>query len=101
MTMATPPEDRPSADPTIEELLHFILAEHKAIRTLAHDIASPIGILRLAMHVLRSMKPDNVKREQYYETMSQAIDRLEVQIRQMRALTETPPGGQPPDGGHP
>jgi signal transduction histidine kinase len=99
--MGAPPEDRSSSDLTVEELLHFIAEEHRAIRSLAHDIASPIGILRLAMHVLRSMKPDDDKREQYYETMSQAIDRLEVQIRQMRALTELPPGGHPPDGGHP
>ena len=99
--MSAPPDDRPPADLTVEELLHFIDAEHKSVRTLAHDIASPIGILRLAMHVLRTMKPDAEKREQYYETMSQAIDRLEDQIRRMRALTEVPPGGQPPDGGNP
>ena len=99
--MAAPPDDRTPGDLTVDELLQFIDAEHKAIRALAHDIASPIGILRLAMHVLRTMKPDAEKREQYYETMSQAIDRLEDQIRRMRALTEGTPGGQPPDGGHP
>ena len=99
--MSVPPEDQPSADLTVEELLQFIAAEHKAIRTLAHDVASPIGILRLAMHVLRTMKPDEAKRDQYYETMSQAVDRLEDQIRRMRALTEVPPSGTPPDGGHP
>lgn len=99
--MDASPDDRPAGDLTVEELVHFIDAEHKAIRSLAHDVASPIGILRLAMHVLRTMKPDDVKREQYYETMSQAIDKLEEQIRRMRALTDVPPGGQPPDGGHP
>lgn len=99
--MSAPPDDRTPGDLTVEELLHFIDAEHKTIRALAHDVASPIGILRLAMHVLRTMKPDAEKREQYYETMSQAIDKLEEQIRRMRALTDTPPGGQPPDGGNP
>ncbi len=99
--MSAPPDDRTPGDLTADELLQFIDAERKEIRALAHDIASPIGILRLAMHVLRTMKPDAEKREQYYETMSQAIDRLEEHIRRMRALTEVPPGGQPPDGGHP
>jgi nitrogen-specific signal transduction histidine kinase len=99
--MSAPPENRPPDDLTVEGLLLFIDAEHKAIRALAHDVASPIGILRLAMHVLHTMKPDEEKREQYYETMSQAVDRLEDQIRRMRALTEVPPGGTPPDGGHP
>ena len=73
-----------------EALLAFIAEEHRSIRTIAHDVASPIGILRLAMHVLQSMKPDDAKREQYYETMVQAIDKLENQIRRMRALTEPP-----------
>mgnify|MGYP003382535693 CR=1 FL=1 len=71
-----------------EALLAFIADEHRSIRTIAHDVASPIGILRLAMHVLQSMKPDDAKREQYYETMVLAIDKLESQIRRMRAITE-------------
>ena len=71
-----------------EALLAYIAEEHRSIRTIAHDVASPIGILRLAMHVLQSMKPDDAKREQYYDTMVQAVDKLESQIRRMRALTE-------------
>ena len=71
-----------------EALLAYIAEEHRSIRAIAHDVASPIGILRLAMHVLQTIKPDDAKREQYYDTMVQAIDRLESQIRRMRALTD-------------
>jgi nitrogen-specific signal transduction histidine kinase len=99
--MAAPPEDLSSQEFTAEALLQFIAAEHVEIRSIAHDIASPIGILRLAMHVLRTMNPDDTKRDQYYETMVQAIDKLEDQIHKMRALTEVPPGDPPVDAGHP
>jgi len=98
--MGAPPEDQSSPDLSADALLMFIAEEHTSIRSIAHDIASPIGILRLAMHVLRTMKPDDAKRDQYYETMVQAIDKLEDQIRKMRALTEIPPGGPPEDEGH-
>lgn len=97
--MSETPDDRSAPDLTVDGLLEFIAAEHRSIRAIAHDIASPIGILRLAMHVLRSMNPDGPKRDQYYETMSQAIDRLEEQIRAMRALTEVPPARPPADEG--
>jgi len=97
--MSETPDDRSSPDLTVDGLLAFIAAEHRSIRAIAHDIASPIGILRLAMHVLRTMNPDSSKRDQYYETMSQAIDKLEEQIRAMRALTELPPVGSSADEG--
>lgn len=99
--MSATPDDRSSPELTVEGLLEFIAEEHRSVRAIAHDIASPIGILRLAMHVLRTMNPDSSKRDQYYETMSQAIDRLEEQIRAMRALTEVPPGRSPADEGKP
>jgi nitrogen-specific signal transduction histidine kinase len=86
--MTTPSDQRPLDAMDRETLLAFIDEEHRSIRTIAHDVASPIGILRLAMHVLQTMKPDDAKREQYYDTMVQAIDKLESQIRRMRALTE-------------
>ncbi len=98
--MAAPPDDGSTPDLSVDGLLQFIATEHKAIRSIAHDIASPIGILRLAMHVLRTMHPDDAKREQYYETMVQAIDKLEEQIRKMRALTEVPPAGPSEEKGH-
>jgi nitrogen-specific signal transduction histidine kinase len=99
--MTTPSDQRLPDEMDREALLAYIDEEHRSIRTIAHDVASPIGILRLAMHVLQSMKPDDVKRAQYYDTMVQAIDKLESQIRRMRALTEhTRPDGMEEEGRH-
>jgi nitrogen-specific signal transduction histidine kinase len=86
--MTASPDRRQLDEMDREALLAYIEQEHKSLRTIAHDIASPIGILRLAMHVLQSMKPDDAKREEYYYSMVQAIDKLEGQIRRMRGLTE-------------
>jgi nitrogen-specific signal transduction histidine kinase len=86
--MTPSPDQRPLDEMDREALLAYIMEEHRSIRRIAHDVASPIGILRLAMHVLQSMNPDVAKREQYYDTMVQAIDKLESQIRRMRGLTE-------------
>jgi len=97
--MTTPSDQRPLDDMDRETLLTYIAEEHRSIRTIAHDVASPIGILRLAMHVLQSMKPDDAKREQYYDTMVQAIDKLESQIRRMRALTEQSQSDGPEEKG--
>ena len=95
--MSPTPEDWSAPEMNADALLQFIAEEHRAIRAIAHDIASPIGILRLAMYVLRTMNPDETKREQYYDTMNQAIDKLEDHIRRLRALTEAPPSGTPAD----
>lgn len=95
MTKPPPPEPHPPEGGESNALLQYIDDEHRSIRAIAHDIASPLGILRLGLYFLQTVKPEEAKRDQYYETMGQAIDKLEDHIRRLRALTETRPGGTP------
>ena len=86
--MTLPSDQRPLDELDRDGLLAFISEEHRSIRAIAHDVASPIGILRLAMHVLQSMRPDDVKREQYYET-NESLPSTNSKVRSVGCARET------------
>ena len=84
-----------------ESLLRYTEGLHSSIRQIAHDMSSPLGILRMALYFLQSTNPDAGKRDEYYDTFGQSIDRIEKDIHRLRACAEFSPqresaGGEKP-----
>ena len=71
---------------------------HAGIRQIAHDLSNPLGILRMAVYFLQSTKAEGDKREQYLTMMNETIDRVEQQLKRLRALTEPQADGDSPGG---
>jgi nitrogen-specific signal transduction histidine kinase len=71
---------------------------HAGIRQIAHDLSNPLGILRMAVYFLQSTKVEGEKREQYLTMMNETIDRVEQQLKRLRALTEPRADGDSPGG---
>ncbi|MBP1656810.1 MAG: hypothetical protein H6Q31_1411 [Bacteroidetes bacterium] len=71
-----------------ESLVRYTEALHSSIRQIAHDISSPLGILRMALYFLQNTNPEESKRGEYYTTISQAIDRMEQDIHRLRTCAE-------------
>jgi nitrogen-specific signal transduction histidine kinase len=68
-----------------------IEALNKGIREIAHDLSNPLGILRMAVYYLETGEPDEQKRAHYYKLMGQTLDKIETELRRLRALV-LPPG---------
>lgn len=62
------------------------------IRGIAHDIGSPLGVLRMAAYYLQAGSPDAKKREEYLKMISDTVDKVEAKLEQLRALGEDPSG---------
>jgi nitrogen-specific signal transduction histidine kinase len=75
------PDQTDPSEKTIAEL-------HAGIRQIAHDLSNPLGILRMAVYFLQSTKAEGEKRDQYLTMMNETIDRVEQQLKRLRALTE-------------
>jgi len=60
------------------------------IRDIAHDISSPLGVIRMAAFYLQTAKPDQAKREHYYSLIGDTVDKVEVGLKKLRALGEDP-----------
>jgi len=63
-----------------------IEALNKSIREIAHDLSNPLGILRMAVYYLETGEPDEQKRAHYYKLMGQTLDKIETELRRLRAL---------------
>jgi nitrogen-specific signal transduction histidine kinase len=57
------------------------------IREIAHDISSPLGVLRMAVYYLQTAKPDREKQEQYYRLMNETMDKVEESLKRLRTLS--------------
>ncbi|MGB2958645.1 MAG: hypothetical protein WBG01_03465 [Bacteroidota bacterium] len=57
------------------------------IREIAHDISSPLGVLRMAVYYLQTAGPDREKQEQYYRLMNETMDKVEEGLKQLRMLS--------------
>lgn len=72
----------------------------KSIREIAHDISNPLGVMRMAVYYLETARPDEDKREHYYQVMGQTLDKIETSLKRLRSLSLPPDAGQdlmPPD----
>jgi hypothetical protein len=56
------------------------------IRQICHDLSNPVGVLRMAVYVLRATKGDEEKRMRYLAMMDESIDKLDVQLQHLRAI---------------
>lgn len=93
----------PSEDP--EDLERELNALRTGMRQIAHDMSSPLGVLRMVAYYLQANQPDQEKREHYFKVISQNVERIEANLDRLRALTDSPPFGfpaqPPPDKGTP
>jgi signal transduction histidine kinase len=74
----------------------YIAGIHAGIRQIAHDLSNPLGVLRMAVYFLQSTRAEGEKREQYLNMMNEMVDRVEQQLKRLRALTEPPASGDSP-----
>ncbi len=70
------------------------------IREIAHDISSPLGVLRMAVYYLQTADPDLEKQQQYYRLMNETMDKVEESLKRLRTLSSGGAEGlQKTDGG--
>jgi len=83
-------EPRRLEDLDRDALIRYAEGLHGSLRQIAHDMSNPLGILRMALYFLQTMNPDEAKRQEYYGTLGQSIDRIEKDIQRLRACSEFP-----------
>jgi nitrogen-specific signal transduction histidine kinase len=74
-----------------DELRREIDRIQSGIREVAHDISSPLGVLRMAVFYLQSSGIDESKRTEYYQLMNDTIEKVEACLRRLRGLTDGNP----------
>jgi nitrogen-specific signal transduction histidine kinase len=65
------------------------------MRKIAHDISTPLGVLRMVAYYLQTNQTDQEKREHYFKVISQNVDKVEAGLDRLRALTDSPPFAPP------
>jgi nitrogen-specific signal transduction histidine kinase len=84
-----------------DELLLRIAELHAGIRKSIHDINNPLGVIRMAAYYLKTVQADAEKREHYCTVINDSIDKLEADLKRLRALANPLPGeklpGLPPE----
>lgn len=71
------------------------------IRQVAHDISTPLGVLRMVAYYLQSNQTDNEKREHYFKVINQNVAKVEANLDRLRELGEksSPDPGPATPGG--
>ncbi len=77
-----PSEDRNS------ELQQELESLRTGVRKVAHDISTPLGVLRMVAYYLQSVKPDAEKRDHYFQVITQNVAKVEAGLERLRAITE-------------
>ncbi len=70
------------------DLTQQIEAIRLGIRTLTHELSSPLGVLRMTAHYLRTQSIPPEKRDHYLQLLNDTVDRLEDGLHRMRALAD-------------
>ena len=76
------PETPAPIDPAVVEAIR------KNIRIITHELSSPLGVLRMTAHYLRTQDVPAEKREHYLKVINDTVDRLEDGLHRMRALAD-------------
>jgi nitrogen-specific signal transduction histidine kinase len=58
------------------------------IRKITHELSSPLGVLRMTAHYLRTQEMSQDKRQHYLKVLNESVDRLEDGLHRMRALAD-------------
>ena len=74
-----------------EGLREQVTTLKSGIREIAHEISTPLGVLRMAVYYLQRGKVDKEKQERYYEIIAEAVGRVEAGLTKLRALYEAFP----------
>ena len=77
-----------------EDVQQQLEALRADVRQIAHDLSSPLGVLRMVTYYLHSSQPTQEKRDHYFHVITENIDRVEGALVRLRAATEKPPPGQ-------
>ncbi len=87
MTLVELAEASMSGHPS-PDLTSQIEAIRVGIRTITHELSSPLGVLRMTTHFLRTQNVPPEKREHYLRLLNETVDRLEDGLHRMRALAD-------------
>jgi signal transduction histidine kinase len=68
------------------------------LRKIAHDFSTPLGVIRMAAHFLKSGQIDAEKRERYVQMINLNLDKMEDILKQLRNVTD--PGREASPGPH-
>jgi nitrogen-specific signal transduction histidine kinase len=60
------------------------------IKEIAHEMNNTLGVLRTAMYLLEANN-DAEKQKRYLSMVNTGIDRLEADLKRLRALRDNPP----------
>jgi nitrogen-specific signal transduction histidine kinase len=60
------------------------------IKAIAHEMNNTLGVLRTAMYLLEANN-DAEKQKRYLSMVNTGIDRLEADLKRLRALRDNPP----------
>lgn len=66
-----------------------VAAFKAGIREIAHEMNNTLGVLRTAMYLLEANR-DETKQRRYVSMINTGIDRLEADLKRLRALRDTP-----------
>ncbi len=69
------------------------------VRQIAHDLSSPLGVLRMVSYYLQTGQLTQEKRDHYFQVIAQNIERVEATLERLRAVTEKSPSGPPAGSG--
>jgi nitrogen-specific signal transduction histidine kinase len=58
------------------------------IRKITHELSSPLGVLRMTTHYLRTQNVSEEKRAHYFKVLNDTVDRLEDGLHRMRVLAD-------------
>jgi nitrogen-specific signal transduction histidine kinase len=74
------------------------------IREIAHDLSTPLGVIRMAAYYLQVAQPEKDKRDHYFKLMNDTVDKMEVGLKRLRSLVDQPAtefrAGETPEPGH-
>lgn len=59
------------------------------LRKIAHDFSTPLGVIRMAAHFLKSGQIDTEKRERYVQMINLNLDKMEDILKQLRNVSDT------------
>lgn len=71
-----------------EEVQKQLEALRSELRQIAHDISSPLGVVRLVAHYLKGKTDDNPEREHYYQVITQSVAKIEANLDRLRAASD-------------
>lgn len=78
-----------------EDIRHQLDTLRADVRQIAHDLSSPLGVLRMVTYYLHSSQLSQEKRDHYFTVITQNIERVEGALVRLRAVTEKSMPGQP------